>query len=146
MSLLPDHMLCPALAGWLPRLLQGARPARFVAAEWSPPRRLRKLVAELPELGEVEACDVAVVLTPLLPVVPDAVVRGVEPGGRVIEIGVPMVGSALSVLTPWRRRRVAAVQAAERFGRWVERGLTEAEQWVSIDPADTVVTIGVVSR
>jgi hypothetical protein len=141
MSLLPDHMLCPALAPWLPRLLEGARAARFVPAGWTPPRGLRKLIADLPEVGEGE-CDVAVVLAPLHPTIPDAIVRALDPGARVIEIGVPVVGSPLTRLTPWRRRRVAEAQAADRIARWIEAGLTEAEQWVTIDPPDIVVTLG----
>ena len=144
MSLLPDHMLCPALAPWLPRLLEGARAARIVPAGWTPPRRLRKLVADLPELGGdgETRCEIAVVLAPLQPAIPDAIVRALEPGARVIEIGVPVLGSPLTRLTPWRRRRNAEAQAADRIARWIEAGLADAEQWVTIDPPDIVVTLG----
>ncbi len=142
MSSLPDHMLCPALGPWLPRLLDGARAARFVAEQWSPPRALRKLVDDLPDVVEASGFEAAVVLSPLRPVLPEPLVEALAPGTRVIELGVPVVGSALTRFTPWRRRRAAEAQAADRFARWCEAGLTEAEQWVSIDPADTVVTLG----
>lgn len=144
MSLLPDHMLCPAVAPWLPRLLAGARAGCFTVADFRPPRALRKLGAELPPLDA--DCDAALVLAPLLPAIPDALAQLLQSGTRIIELGIPTFGSALSHLRPWRRRRSAAAQAASRFAAWCELGLTHAEQWVSIDPPDTVVTMGTMKR
>ena len=96
----------------------------------------------MPHVVDAGAFEVLVVLSPLRPTLPDALVDALVPGTRVIELGVRVVGYALSRFRPWRRRRAAEAQAADRFARWREAGLTEAEQWVSIDPADTVVTLG----
>ena len=137
-SLLPDHLLAPALKRWLPRLLEGGRAACWWPETFPPPRRLRKLVAELAPLSE-RSVDIVVIVSPLLAEVPAEVVR---PGQRLVELGTLVPLPALSRLRPWKRRQAAAAQAAERFARWVEAGLMGGEQWVSLDPDDTVVTLG----
>jgi hypothetical protein len=136
--LLPDHLLAPALSRWLPRLVDDGRAACWWPDAFPPPRRLRKLVNDLPPLSD-RAVDIVVIVTPLLPDVPIDVL---SPGQRVVELGTLVPLPALLRLRPWKRRLAAGGQAADRFARWVEAGLTQAEQWVSLDPDDTVVTLG----
>jgi hypothetical protein len=150
-----DHLPCPALREWLVPTWVGRAAAGCLAPpppRWRAPRVLRRmlrraLVAPLPaELDAPEAAsiDVLVVLTPLpgpgTPL-PEAVWGALRPGGTLVDLASIERRSVGQLLRPWARTRRLREGAAMRVRMWLERGAYAPEQWVTVEPADVVVTL-----
>lgn len=88
--------------------------------------------------------DVLVVLTPLpgpgVPL-PEAAWDALRPGGTLVDLASIERRSVGQLLRPWARTRRLREGAAMRVRQWLERGAYAPEQWVTVEPADVVVTL-----
>ena len=116
---------------------------------WRAPRVLRRMlrlasVAPLADEAEPASLDVLVVLTPLpgpgTPL-PTAQWSALRPGGTLVDLASIERRSLGQLLRPWARTRRLREAAAMRARQWLERGAYGPEQWVTVEPADVVVTL-----
>jgi hypothetical protein len=109
-------------------------------------RRLlrRGAIAALPESPAPDSLDVLVVLSPLpgpgAPL-PDAGWSALRTGGMLVDLASIERRSLGERLRPWAHTRRLREAAAMRVRQWLERGAYAPEQWVTVDPADVVVTL-----
>ena len=96
------------------------------------------------EETEPASLDVLVVLTPLpgpgAPL-PEVVWSALRPGGTLVDLASIERRSLGQLLRPWARTRKLREGAAMRVRQWLERGAYGAEQWVTVEPMDVVVTM-----
>jgi hypothetical protein len=138
---LDDYLLCPAIDQWLPGRLGDA------AALWttlgrvpSAVRRLRRAVVS--DAPGSEGLVIVARLSDPVDAVPLSVLRALRPGALVADVCLPGRRGPLEwILDPVRSRRLHAATAT-RLAGWLARGLHDVEQWVAVDPADAVVTLG----
>jgi hypothetical protein len=147
-----DHLPCPALRDWLLPMWVGKRAAAWICPRqprWRAPRVLRRMlvlasVAELQGEPEPASLDVLVVLTPLpgpgTPL-PDVQWSALRPGGTLVDLASLERRSVGQLVRPWARARRLREAAAMRARQWLERGAFGPEQWVTVEPADVVVTL-----
>lgn len=161
MSVFDDHQLCPALRHWLLPAWEGKGIASVCSAPesgWRPPRALRRLLeragvsAWTDALGP-DTLDVLVVLSPLLgpelgpdigrdpPSLPDGAWSSLRPGGTLVDLASAPRRRPADWVRPWVRAERLRDAAAMRVRRWLDQGAFAPEQWVSVDPADVVVTL-----
>lgn len=156
MSPFEDHLPCPALREWLVPTWVGKASAAWICPpqpRWRAPRVLRRMlrlaeVAPLPagpdDAPEPASIDVLVVLTPLpgpgTPL-PEVVWGALRPGGTLVDLASIERRSVAQLLRPWARTRRLREAAAMRVRQWLERGAYGPEQWVTVEPADVVVTL-----
>jgi len=124
-----------------------------VAAWWSGPtvprrglRRAleRRSITEVPPEVVPDSLDVLVVLSVLPDPPPDldpAPWEALRPGGTLVDLASPRRRRAGELLRPWVHARRLREAAAMRVRHWLELGAFEAEQWVTVEPADVVVTM-----
>jgi hypothetical protein len=147
-----DHLPCPALREWLVPTWVGERAAVWICPRqprWRAPRVLRRMlarasVAELSGEPEPASIDVLVVLTPLPgPGTPlsEAQWSALRPGGTLVDLASIERRSVGQLLRPWARARRLREAAAMRVRQWLERGAYAPEQWMTVEPADVVVTL-----
>lgn len=151
MSPFEDHLPCPALREWLVPTWIGKAAGAWICPpqrRWRAPRVLRRMLrrGSVAVLGEAEpeSLDVLVVLTPLPgpgTVLPEAVWGALRPGGALVDLASSERRSLGQVLRPWARTRRLREGAAMRVRQWLERGAYAPEQWVTVEPADVVVTM-----
>lgn len=152
MSLFDDHQPCPALRRWLLPAWEGQVVASHCpppAEGWRPPRGLRRLLDRsgiTPWTDQLapDSLDALVVLSPLLdgePRLPDARWDTLRPGGMLVELASAPRRRLVDWVRPWARAERLRDAAAMRVRRWLDRGAFGPEQWITIDPADVVVTI-----
>lgn len=101
-------------------------------------------VAALDDAALPASLDVLVVLSPLPEPgveLPEAGWSALRPGGTLIELASARRRGAGDLLRPWVRARRLREATAQRVRRWLERGAFAPEQWVTVEPADVVVTI-----
>jgi hypothetical protein len=101
-------------------------------------------IAALPDEAEPGSIDVLVVLTPLPGPgtrLPDACWSALRPGGMLVDLASLERRSLGQLLRPWARTRRLREAAAMRVRQWLERGAYAPEQWVTVEPADVVVTL-----
>lgn len=155
MSPFEDHLPCPALREWLVPTWVGKAAAAWICPpqpRWRAPRVLRRVLrlgsvaplasgSDEPEPGSL---DVLVVLTPLPgpgPLLPEAAWSALRPGGTLVDLASIERRSLGQLLRPWARTRRLREGAAMRVRQWLERGAYAPEQWVTVEPADVVVTL-----
>lgn len=152
-TVLHDHMLCPSLERWLiTRVGSGRGRVRLEGPDdWSPPRRLHKLLERLEEIvGQDEATSAGLgawIRVGSLFDEPSVerlthFMQGAGAGRPVIELAVVDAPGLLGRLRPIRRKNQARRAAVRRLARWQRAGLAELEQWVAVDPVEVVVTFG----
>lgn len=142
-SALDDYLPCPALMQWLPSRLAGRSVQHTVAP--GAPARLRRLVAQWPAFGadNNSTIDVLIVAATLRKPVCVDLLRCVAPGTMLVElaaVGGLRVGERVFGIPA--RRSVRGL-TGRRLGAWLEAGLADVEQWLTTDPPDTFVTLGV---
>jgi hypothetical protein len=147
-----DHLPCPALRDWLVPTWEGKPAAAWICPpqrRWRAPRVLRRMLARasvepVPDEPEPASLDVLVVLTPLpgpgTPL-PEAAWSALRPGGTLVDLATIERRSVGQLLRPWMRTRRIREGAAMRVRQWLERGAYAPEQWVTVAPADVVVTM-----
>jgi hypothetical protein len=147
-----DHLPCPALRDWLVPAWQGRAAAAWICPpqpRWRAPSALRRLlvraeITALPEAPEPASIDVLVVLSPLpgpgAPL-PEAEWCALRPGGTLVDLASVERRSLGQLARPWARTRRLREAAAMRVRQWLERGAYAPEQWVTVEPADVVVTM-----
>lgn len=152
MSPFEDHLPCPALRDWLLPQWAGKAAATWSCPpqrRWRAPRGLRRLlsrasVAVLEGEPEPASLDVLVVLSPLpgpgAPL-PEAEWSALRPGGLLVDLASLERRGVGQLLRPWARTRQLREAAAMRVRQWLERGAYAPEQWVTVEPADVVVTL-----
>lgn len=96
---------------------------------------------DAPEPGSL---DVLVVLSPLpgpgAPL-PEAAWSALRPGGWLVDLASVERRGLGDLLRPWAHSRRLRESAAMRVRQWLERGAFAPEQWVTVEPADVVVTL-----
>lgn len=144
-AMLGDRLPCPALSRLLPVLLPEPC-AYWVLPGYTVPRDLRRPCAEVPPLGEPESTRglAGLLVIGSIPwpaaadglALPDEILQVLRPGGALVEVDTP------------RRPRLFGPRddlyaaAADRLASLLDRGIVDVEQWVTIDPPDTLVTWG----
>lgn len=118
-------------------------------SRWRPPRGLVRLLqrADVARLGDEPppaSLDVLVVLSPLPEPgveLPDVGWSALRAGGSLVDLAsVPRRGAG-DLVRPWVRARRLREATAIRVRHWLERGAFAPEQWVTVEPADVVVTV-----
>ncbi|MEM9459145.1 MAG: hypothetical protein AAGF11_33510 [Myxococcota bacterium] len=158
MSIFDDHQPCPALRRWLLPSWEGKGVALVRSppgSGWRPPRSLRRLIERAgvstwtDALGP-DTLDVLVVLSPLLDgdldrdqalPLADGGWSSLRPGGMLVDLASVPRRRAADWVRPWVRVERLRDAAAMRVRRWLDRGAFAPEQWISVDPADVVVTL-----
>jgi hypothetical protein len=147
-----DHLPCPALRGWLLPTWEGQAVAVWSCPpqrRWRASRRLRGLlrrasIEALSESPEPGSLDVLVVLSPLpgpgMPL-PDAGWSALRAGGLLVDLASIERRRLGELLRPWAHARRLREAAAMRVRQWLERGAFAPEQYVTVEPADVVVTL-----
>lgn len=152
MSPFEDHLPCPALRGWLLPEWDGQAVAVWSCPSqprWRAPRGLRGLlrrasIEALPESPTPSSLDVLVVLSPLPgpgATLPDAGWSALRAGGLLVDLASIERRRLGELLRPWAHTRRLREAAAMRVRQWLERGAFAPEQWVTVEPADVVVTL-----
>jgi hypothetical protein len=147
-----DHLPCPALREWLVPTWVGKAAGAWICPpqpRWRAPRVLRRMlalgsVAVLEGEPEPASLDLLVVLTPLpgpATTLPDVSWSALRPGGTLVDLASIERRSLGQLLRPWARTRRLREGAATRVRQWLERGAYAPEQWVTVEPADVVVTM-----
>jgi hypothetical protein len=143
---LDDHLACPALQRWLPELL-GETACTWIAANARPSRSTRRLLSRWTAVPDDESALGALVLaTPLQPrtalQIPATLLERVGVGSIIVDLAAVEGPGLATIWRPGRRRREVMLAVAERARQWTDRGLVDLEQWVSLVPTTTVVTMG----
>jgi hypothetical protein len=134
------HLHCPPVVAWLRRDLPTVGRGLWSPPGVSIPRRIAK---GLPP-DEVAGPWQALVIVSRLGVLDagvDEMLARVCPGGRVADIALPERRRGLGWFSSRSRSRALERARVDRLGRWLGR-LAQVEQWVTVDPADAVVTLG----
>lgn len=119
------------------------------AAGWRPPRALRRLLERQGVTAWTEqlapgSLDVLVVLSSLLDEgspLPEDRWDSLHPGGMLVDLASAPRRRPADWVRPWARAERLRDAAAMRVRRWLDRGAFGPEQWITVDPADVVVTI-----
>ncbi len=152
MSAFDDHLPCPALRRWLLPTWEGKAVAVWICPSqrrWHAPGRLRRLlrraaIAPLEETPVPGSLDVLVVLSPLPGLgvaLPEAGWSALRAGGVLVDLASLERRRLGELLRPWAYARRLREAAAMRVREWIERGAFGPEQWVTVEPADVVVTL-----
>lgn len=141
MSLLPDHLLVPPVEEFLPQLVGERSAALWTYPGWTVPRPLRAALAPFEPYGDGSAAQVLVVASPIPTDLPLKMI-GEHPPPYLIEVGVLVPRALGGLFRPWVRRERAGRVAAERLAQWRQAGLFAPEQWVSLEPEQTLLTWG----
>lgn len=144
--MLEDHLPSPALQRWLPAWV-GPDARAWISPDLKPRGALRRLLGTWAAVADDEASVPALVLaTPLgsdaIARLPESLLRRVPVGGRIVELATV---EPLTLVTLWRplsRRRRAVHAVAERIRQWADLGSVDLEQWIALEPANVVVTLG----
>lgn len=98
----------------------------------------------LPDAPAPASLDVLVVLSPLPgpgAALPEAGWLALRAGGWLLDLASIERRGAGELLRPWAHARRLREAAAMRVRQWLERGAFAPEQWVTVEPADVVVTM-----
>jgi hypothetical protein len=147
-----DHLPCPALRRWLVPMWEGKAAAAWICPSqprWRAPRGLRRVLARagieaVDEAPPPRSLDVLVVLSPLPgpgAALPEEHWSALRPGGMLVELASLQRRRITERLRPWAHARRLRQASATRVRQWLERGGFRPEQWVTVEPADVVVTI-----
>lgn len=143
MSALDDYLPCPPLTEWLPQRL-GDEGVFHVVVGRGAPRPLVRFARRWPLLGPADRARALVVVGVLERETPRHLTTQLDAGTRLVD---------LAVVGRWRlRERLLGIDdrrrtrraTARRLEDWLGIGLVGAQQWVTTDPPDTVVTLGTV--
>ncbi|MBL4687749.1 MAG: hypothetical protein JKY37_24355 [Nannocystaceae bacterium] len=150
-SALDDYLPCPALMRWLPARLAGRSVQHAIAP--GAPARLRRFVAQWPAFDadaerettshNESTADVLIIAATLRKPVCVDLLRGAAPGTILVElaaVGGLRIGERVFGIPA---RRSVRRLTGRRLGAWLETGLADVEQWLTTDPPDTFVTMGV---
>ena len=143
-SALDDYLPCPALSRWLVARLDGLAVRHTIVP--GAPRSLRRIVSQWPALDRLDGLDgldALVIAGSLRRASPLELVSTLPASTVLVEIagvGGMRVGERLFGL-PAR----AAIRrlTGRRLTSWLDAGLADIEQWLTTEPPDTVVTLGV---
>lgn len=144
--MLEDHLACPALRRWLPALL-GDHACTWIAPSTRPSRAVQRLLSRWAAAPDDDSALAGLVLatplqSPVAAEVPSSLVERVPVGALIVDLAVVARPTVATLLRPGRRRREAMLAATQRVRHWADRGLVDIEQWASLDPASTIVTLG----
>lgn len=104
----------------------------------------RRAIERLDDAPVAGSIDVLVVLSWLPeagPVLGDLRWSALRPGGTLVDLALPRRRQPGELLRPWAHARRLRESTAIRLHHWLELGAFAPEQWVSVEPADTVVTL-----
>lgn len=138
------HLPCPPLVDWLPALLGSRAP--MILAAGAPPRRLRPVLRALRGLSasprESGDGDDLLWITEIGGAPPPAsAVTEVRRGGAVVELAWVPVRPLRELLGVVEATGERARQGQRRVAHLLGLGLSEVQQWSSVDPERIVVTV-----